>query len=281
MALLKCPECTREISDLAESCPHCGFPVAKFMEQKRAEILEQGIIEAEIRVNSIQSNENEPYNNAINKLNPSSESKLDYKLMKRFVLFLIASFIVFTSYISYSAYKEAEAERQKETIQKRNWFNSAKTLIKSNKLLDNELASAKASLESVDASMTEYKEAQELLPVVINRISEAEAKEAKASRINKPVNEKSKEKELVGKSINERKNFAAWYEKDMINKGLDVYASAIGKNKTTFKVKFILAGRVLAYKYANNADFILTLRTYGFKKMVLTDGIGESWTLDL
>ncbi len=28
MALIKCPECSREISDKAKSCPHCGNPMA-------------------------------------------------------------------------------------------------------------------------------------------------------------------------------------------------------------------------------------------------------------
>lgn len=28
MALISCPECGKQISDVAESCPHCGFPVA-------------------------------------------------------------------------------------------------------------------------------------------------------------------------------------------------------------------------------------------------------------
>ena len=27
MALINCPECNREISDKAKSCPHCGFPI--------------------------------------------------------------------------------------------------------------------------------------------------------------------------------------------------------------------------------------------------------------
>lgn len=27
MALIKCPECDREISDKAEACPHCGYPI--------------------------------------------------------------------------------------------------------------------------------------------------------------------------------------------------------------------------------------------------------------
>lgn len=29
MALMNCPECGKEVSDSAEQCPHCGFPIAK------------------------------------------------------------------------------------------------------------------------------------------------------------------------------------------------------------------------------------------------------------
>lgn len=32
MALIKCPECAREISDKAVACPQCGFPIAKLSE---------------------------------------------------------------------------------------------------------------------------------------------------------------------------------------------------------------------------------------------------------
>ena len=28
MALIKCPECGKAVSDKAEACPNCGFPVA-------------------------------------------------------------------------------------------------------------------------------------------------------------------------------------------------------------------------------------------------------------
>ena len=30
MALIKCPECGRQVSDFAESCPDCGFPVKEY-----------------------------------------------------------------------------------------------------------------------------------------------------------------------------------------------------------------------------------------------------------
>ena len=26
MALIKCPECEKDISDKSKACPHCGFP---------------------------------------------------------------------------------------------------------------------------------------------------------------------------------------------------------------------------------------------------------------
>lgn len=34
MSLIKCPECGKEISDQAKSCPNCGFPTPKFKQYK-------------------------------------------------------------------------------------------------------------------------------------------------------------------------------------------------------------------------------------------------------
>lgn len=31
MALIKCPECDRDISDKASACPNCGYPIAKYL----------------------------------------------------------------------------------------------------------------------------------------------------------------------------------------------------------------------------------------------------------
>ncbi len=35
MALIDCPECSKQVSTAAQSCPHCGFPVADRVAQKR------------------------------------------------------------------------------------------------------------------------------------------------------------------------------------------------------------------------------------------------------
>ena len=35
MALIKCPECGRDISDKAQSCPACGYPVISIASQQK------------------------------------------------------------------------------------------------------------------------------------------------------------------------------------------------------------------------------------------------------
>ncbi|WP_249303408.1 zinc-ribbon domain-containing protein [Qiania dongpingensis] len=35
MALIKCPECGKEVSDKAAACPNCGFPLDLYAEAKR------------------------------------------------------------------------------------------------------------------------------------------------------------------------------------------------------------------------------------------------------
>ena len=35
MTLIKCPECNKEISDKASSCPHCGYPLPKKEEKNK------------------------------------------------------------------------------------------------------------------------------------------------------------------------------------------------------------------------------------------------------
>ena len=35
MGLVICPECSKEVSQYAESCPACGFPIKKFMDKNK------------------------------------------------------------------------------------------------------------------------------------------------------------------------------------------------------------------------------------------------------
>ena len=46
MALIKCPECEKEVSDLAESCPNCGLNIKRY-------ILQQKLNDQEIKVKEV------------------------------------------------------------------------------------------------------------------------------------------------------------------------------------------------------------------------------------
>ena len=37
MALIKCPECNKEVSDKAEICVHCGYPISKWIKEKNSD----------------------------------------------------------------------------------------------------------------------------------------------------------------------------------------------------------------------------------------------------
>jgi DNA-directed RNA polymerase subunit RPC12/RpoP len=52
MALIKCPECEKEVSDSAISCPHCGFALAIPQETKTVEQRASSVVVTGIRVNS-------------------------------------------------------------------------------------------------------------------------------------------------------------------------------------------------------------------------------------
>ena len=39
MALIKCPECRKEISDKARACPNCGYPVNEEKKEKRINLV--------------------------------------------------------------------------------------------------------------------------------------------------------------------------------------------------------------------------------------------------
>jgi hypothetical protein len=78
-----------------------------------------------------------------------------------------------------------------------------------------------------------------------------------------------------------REVFARQLEKNYLDQGLDVYVSLHGQDNTTLKLKFVLFSRPLVHKFTNDAGAMAALRKAGFKKVILTDGYNQTWTLDL
>lgn len=60
MAMMKCPECGKEISDLASKCPNCGFPIG--FESSISQASNSNIPSNNAPINNAQTN-NIPYNN--------------------------------------------------------------------------------------------------------------------------------------------------------------------------------------------------------------------------
>lgn len=192
MALIKCPECSREISDKAGDCPQCAFPISSYLEKMKAEKLEQETIRAEkIKQKELlkqenfrkRLNENKDHieNNSTSQSDAPFNSKPNYTYT--IIVGAIGFLILFFIYIAYSNNKITEAKHQQEIKQKRFSFNKAKSLINNNSLSRNDLEKAITSLASVDASMPEYKEAQRLLNDIIDRINKEEyAKTLKAEK---------------------------------------------------------------------------------------------------
>lgn len=46
MALIKCPECGRQVSNIAQNCPSCGFPLGEKFKKEKAEIRNIGIVKS-------------------------------------------------------------------------------------------------------------------------------------------------------------------------------------------------------------------------------------------
>jgi hypothetical protein len=99
-------------------------------------------------------------------------------------------------------------------------------------------------------------------------------------KLKREVDRRNKEIERLS-TIAAREVFAKQLERTYLDKGLDVYVSLEGPEKTTLTLKFVLFSRPLVHQFANDANAIAALRKAGFKKVRLTDGYHQAWTLDL
>ncbi|MDR2560889.1 MAG: hypothetical protein LBC63_03855 [Holophagales bacterium] len=69
-----------------------------------------------------------------------------------------------------------------------------------------------------------------------------------------------------------RKNYAKRLETMYLDKGLDVRVTLQGKNLDILKLRFALAGRVIAHQMSNDTAFHKLNREHKIQKMILTDG---------
>jgi hypothetical protein len=78
-----------------------------------------------------------------------------------------------------------------------------------------------------------------------------------------------------------RQEYARTIETQLLDKGLDVTANTYGPKHTTLRLRYVLAGRVFVHQLGKNEEMFRTLREFGFRKLVVTDGYDFTATWDL
>lgn len=173
--LKKCPFCAESIKTEAVICRFCNRDVPTFGEADEAVTKETEGFSEHQKALDIKNGTTVGSNEALN-----YKSKFKTYAWLIGVILIIA--MIFIS-VKKSEQNDIEVKKQQDIEYRENcsrWLKSAKILIESNGLVDWELSSAKTSLESINSSMPEYKEAQELLPVITKRM--ADVKEGKTEQ---------------------------------------------------------------------------------------------------
>jgi hypothetical protein len=152
------------------------------------------------------------------------------------------------------------------------------------------LMSTDVHVAEAKKALGEWKPHKDPMKTQWGRVTDAEAhlkwiadehqRRPDVAKLQREVDRRKKEIDRLSK-IATREVFAKQLEKTYLDKGLDVYVSLEGSDKTTLKLKFVPFSRPLVHQFSNDTNAIAALRQAGFKKVRLTDGYDQAWTLDL
>lgn len=78
-----------------------------------------------------------------------------------------------------------------------------------------------------------------------------------------------------------REAHASALEEAFISTGMDARVSAMGSNKSTLRVKYVLMSQPLVYKLQRDGLVSVRANELGYKKVLYTDGYDNTWTVDL
>lgn len=106
------------------------------------------------------------------------------------------------------------------------------------------------------------------------------AKEIARARREEEKTRVAAEKALTEFKRQRRITYAKMVEERFLDGGMDVRVEAVGKQEDTLRFTWILANRVTVHDMHKRLDFD-DLRTWGFRRVELTDGYDSSWHWDL
>lgn len=130
-----------------------------------------------------------------------------------------------------------------------------------------DIHAAKTHLEAISASSPEFKRAKTLLQEVYRR-----------------EGEKDKVAEEIAQKMirDQRQRLAKNIENAFLDGGKDAYVTTSGKEDDILTIRYVLISRPWVHAFSKNESQLLTaLSRAGFKKLILTDGHRDSWTINL
>ena len=92
MALIKCPECGKEISDKSKSCIHCGYPLDNLEKESDDCIREDGINSVENDTDIVEKESDEVSANL--DMEQNSNEEFTYNSNSKYMAFLLIGVIV-------------------------------------------------------------------------------------------------------------------------------------------------------------------------------------------
>ncbi len=75
-----------------------------------------------------------------------------------------------------------------------------------------------------------------------------------------------------------RIRFAAQLDTGYLERGMDVTVRVGGERSTTLVIKYPLVDRVTAYDFSKSGSLWQDLRKFGFRRLVIGDGLGKEWS---
>ena len=92
MAIINCPECKKEISDIAITCPSCGFPLADYLKSKDS--TEESTVKKPIELGSIKG---ASHNGSPRPLPDTKSNMKTWKLVSGILSMIFFAFVTFQS----------------------------------------------------------------------------------------------------------------------------------------------------------------------------------------
>lgn len=274
MSLIACPECTREISDRAPSCPHCGVPNPSLIGPERG---------------PAPAPQSEP--------SPAPEEEG----AKVVTSLAVVGFLVLLGLAWGTGMFDGEGSAAivptNEAAARVERFQAGRDSIL--QVADSLLGAGRyrAAQEVVgqyvqlgDARVKAiYDSAQVAILLVALPSVPASDAERNANLYGqlvtlRPQNEEFRRRaESYGLRAGEgrRRDHARVVEQNLLDQRMDATATVSGQNATTLRIQYVLFNRVWANEFSKNVEMFTTLRSLGFRRLELTDGYDFEWAWTL